>query len=116
MLPVPPDAVSRCPTGVGRDNAVGGLSVFRYVCAGVGCKEWEEGEVGDCALDIWWGVWYVRNVRLWGLMVVLGMKEFYGGGLFVRESNNTVIFVRSSYRVFLYFEMRTDDSWVLLDG
>jgi len=32
-------------------------------------------------------------------MVVLGMKELYGGGLFVRESNNTLIFVRSSYRV-----------------
>lgn len=49
-------------------------------------------------------------------MIVLGMKELYGGGLFVRESNNTVIFVRSSYRVFPYCEMRTDDSWVLLDG
>ena len=34
-----------------------------------------------------------------GIMVVLGMKEFYGGGLYVRESNNTLIFVRSSYRV-----------------
>jgi hypothetical protein len=31
--------------------------------------------------------------------VVLGTKETYGGGLFVRESNNTLIFVRSNYRV-----------------
>ena len=31
--------------------------------------------------------------------VVMGMKELYGGSIFLRESNNTLIFVRSNYRV-----------------
>ena len=48
-------------------------------------------------------------------MVVLGMKELYGGGLFVRESNNTLIFVRSSYRVSRYTG-GADYSLVRLDG
>lgn len=48
----------------------------------------------------------------------MGFKELYGGSLFLRESNNTLIFVRSNYRVKLpTAEMvRSDDSWVLLDG
>jgi hypothetical protein len=29
----------------------------------------------------------------------MGFKELYGGGLFLRESNNSLIFVRSNYRV-----------------
>jgi len=29
----------------------------------------------------------------------MGFKELYGGSLFLRESNNTLIFVRSNYRV-----------------
>ena len=33
------------------------------------------------------------------LTLVMGFKELYGGGLFLRESNNTLIFVRSNYRV-----------------
>jgi hypothetical protein len=49
-------------------------------------------------------------------MVVLGMKELYGGGLFVRESNNTLIFVRSSYRVFRIQGWGLIISWARLDG
>ena len=115
MLPISPDTVSCCAAGVGGNNAVGGLSVFGFVCAGMGCSESEEGEVGGCALDIWWGVWYLCWVGV-GLIVVLGMKELYGGGLFVRESNNTLIFVRSSYRVSRIHRVELIISWVRLDG
>jgi carboxylesterase type B len=44
------------------------------------------------------------------LMVVLGTKELYGGSIFVRESNNTLIFIRSNYRVSIFFLF--DGSWV----
>jgi len=106
MLPVHPNTISRSAARIGGDNAVGGLSVFGLVCARVGRTESEKGgEIGDCALDFWWWVWYFPGMAASAEVdvLVLGMKELYGGGLFVRESNNTVIFVRSSYRVSLYF-------------
>ena len=51
------------------------------------------------------------------MCLVMGFKELYGGGLFLRESNNTLIFVRSNYRV--CFILRKGDliySWAHLDG
>jgi hypothetical protein len=45
----------------------------------------------------------------------MGMKEIYGGGLFLRESNNTLIFVRSNYRVSHHI-IYAYCSWGPLDG
>jgi len=39
MLPISPDTVSYGAAGVGGNNAVGGLSVFGFICAGMGCEE-----------------------------------------------------------------------------
>ena len=83
-----------------RYNPIWGLLVPWLICSWSYCSKptFQRWKTCDRSLDIWWWVWYLVDLPYhWSQ--VLGMKELYSGALYLRASNNSLIYIRSSYRV-----------------